>query len=740
MLIGGETMVEEIGASKKILLVEDEAIIALGEKRILERHGYNVTVAATGEKAVAAALAADASFDLILMDVDLGAGIDGPEAAAQILAQREIPIVFLSSHTDPEVVARTEIITSYGYNVKNSGETVLLASIKMAFRLYSAYAEARTYAEESHKFKTITDLSLQGRAIADLSGELLYVNSAFAQAHGYDVAELAGENLRLFHGTDQLPRVQELLDQLRREGSFGPTEVWHQHRDGSAFPMLMSGIVIPGENGQNKYIAASAIDNSEQLALRVKLAEERNLAQQYLDIAGVILVALDVHGRIVLINQKACEIFGRRREELLGENWFAQCVPPAIRTEVENVFRQVMEGKLDPVEHYENPLIDTNGNQRLISWHNAMLLDPHGKIIGTLSSGEDITRERAMMVALQEEEAILHATQRLGKVGGWEYDPATREILWTPETYRIHGMPHQQSENISSGFIAESLACYAPPDRTRIQAAFETCCQSGTSYQLDCDLINLQGQVLRIRTTGEAIREAGRIVKVRGHIMDITQQWQAEMALRQQLQEKELLLRDVHHRVKNNIWAIESLLFIQAEMAVSAEAKQLLEEAMNRTRNMRIIYDKLLHTEGFQKIELREYLEDLTRAVIDIFPQHEGIALATEIIDYTMDAKRAAVLGMIVNELLTNAMKYAFRGREKGQVSVSLTHKSGKLRLIVADDGVGLPEKFDIKKSGGLGCLLVKMQVDQLGGKLWRKTGPGTTWVVDFTSDAQPAD
>jgi PAS domain S-box-containing protein len=122
---------------KTILLVEDEAIIAMTERRDLTRYGYEVVVANTGEKAVDA-VGGDVDIDMVLMDINLGEGIDGTEAARRILQTHSIPIVFLSSHTDPDIVRKTELITSYGYIVKNSGITVLDASIKMAFKLFAA--------------------------------------------------------------------------------------------------------------------------------------------------------------------------------------------------------------------------------------------------------------------------------------------------------------------------------------------------------------------------------------------------------------------------------------------------------------------------------------------------------------------------------------------------------------------------------------------------------------------------
>src|SRR6056297_3109272 len=131
---------------KKILLVEDEVLIAMNEAQTLQKHGYEVVTVYNGEKAVEM-VNSDSEISLILMDIDLGKGIDGTEAADEILNKKDIPVVFLSSHTEPEVVKKTEGITSYGYIVKNSGETVLLASIRMAFRLFDAKMREREHKE-----------------------------------------------------------------------------------------------------------------------------------------------------------------------------------------------------------------------------------------------------------------------------------------------------------------------------------------------------------------------------------------------------------------------------------------------------------------------------------------------------------------------------------------------------------------------------------------------------------------
>ncbi len=136
---------------KTILIVEDEAIIALDTAANLRKEGYSVLVASTGEGAIEI-VAGNPGINLILMDINLGHGIDGTDAAVEILKLRDIPIVFLSSHTQKEMVERTENITSYGFVFKHSGTAILIASLKMAFRLHEARRQLQISEERYHSF------------------------------------------------------------------------------------------------------------------------------------------------------------------------------------------------------------------------------------------------------------------------------------------------------------------------------------------------------------------------------------------------------------------------------------------------------------------------------------------------------------------------------------------------------------------------------------------------------------
>jgi CheY-like chemotaxis protein len=201
---------------KTILLVEDEVLIAMSEQMTLEINGYQVVLAGSGEEAVKA-VETTPGIDFILMDIDLGKGIDGTETAAIILKDRDLPVVFLSSHTEPEIVEKTEKITSYGYIVKGSNDTVLLASIKMAFKLFEAKISVQkkevSLRESEYKYRMLFEnmnipFGLH-EIICDDNGQavdyrFLEMNPLFLKNIGRTVSEVKGHTTKeLFPNTEQ---------------------------------------------------------------------------------------------------------------------------------------------------------------------------------------------------------------------------------------------------------------------------------------------------------------------------------------------------------------------------------------------------------------------------------------------------------------------------------------------------------------------------------------------------------
>lgn len=211
-------------------------------------------------------------------------------------------------------------------------------------------------------------------------------------------------------------------------------------------------------------------------------------------------------------------------------------------------------------------------------------------------------------------------------------------------------------------------------------------------------------------------------------LRDISSRKLDEERIRSLLSEKEILLQEVHHRLKNNMVTIMSLLSLQSDTVKDPAALAMLEDTKSRIRSMAVLYEKLYRSMDFRAISAREYLPALIKEIIDNFPNRESVSVATDIEDITLDARVLSAVGIIINELITNAMKYAFDGRERGMIYVSFLTDGNKATLTVQDDGTGMPE--DARH--GFGMQLVEMLGEQLDGSICRERDTGTRFIVEF--------
>ncbi|MDA3901729.1 MAG: PAS domain S-box protein [Spirochaetes bacterium] len=196
---------------------------------------------------------------------------------------------------------------------------------------------------------------------------------------------------------------------------------------------------------------------------------------------------------------------------------------------------------------------------------------------------------------------------------------------------------------------------------------------------------------------------------------DISERKTAEKEIRRQLAEKETLLRAVHHRMKNHISTISNLLMLQLGSVTNKEALSVLQDAISRVDCMRILYESLLHAADYTNLSTQKYIQTIIDSILSLFPEKgEHISIIIDIEETSIDEKKLFPLGVITEELFTNIFKYAYKHKKSGTVNVSLKKIEKGLRLVIQDDGDGLPEGFDLNTSNGFGLMIVKMLALQL--------------------------
>lgn len=224
----------------------------------------------------------------------------------------------------------------------------------------------------------------------------------------------------------------------------------------------------------------------------------------------------------------------------------------------------------------------------------------------------------------------------------------------------------------------------------------------------------------------------GDVVGLTCFILNNTEQKEAERKISALLDEKELILKEVHHRIKNNMNTMMSLLSLQAASATDPYARGALEDAGKRMQAMALLYEELYLSPDFGRTEIGGYLSTLVDQIIANFPNSRMVSVTKHFADVVLDARQLQPLGIIINELLTNTMKYAFAGRSHGQITMSITRSEGSIVVRVKDDGIGLPEAFSLERSTGFGLQLVQGLMQQLRGTMRIDRDGGTAITLQF--------
>jgi PAS domain S-box-containing protein len=477
-----------------ILCVDDEeANLKLLEHMLVPR-GYAVVGAASGKDALLQIKSQ--KIDLVLLDI-LMPGMDGFEVCRQIKEDqklRDIPVILVTALSAKQDHIRGIEAGADEFLAKPIEKTMALARIKILLKVKELNDERKRYEEflqKSHaeldyrvrertaelahanemlqaditkrkqaelqlkealealgiseeNFRRSLDDSPLGVRVVTAKGETIYGNKVLLDIYGYlNVEELNKIPLKERY-TPQSYAEFQIRKKARERGDFGPSEyeinIVRKNGEIRHLQVLRKEVLW---NGIKKFQVIYQ-DITERKRAEEVLQIERDRAQQYLDIAGVILVSLAPDLTITLINKKGCELLGYGQEELVGKNWFDLILPEREREKIKAMFARLLGGELELLEQVVNNVVMRSGEERMVSWHNTVVRDSAGNIVGTLSSGEDITRR------MQTEEELKRTLESLRKAFG-----ATIQVLVSAVEARD---PYTSGHQIRSADLARAIA------------------------------------------------------------------------------------------------------------------------------------------------------------------------------------------------------------------------------------------------------------------------------------------
>ncbi|MFX0123206.1 MAG: PAS domain S-box protein [Candidatus Hodarchaeota archaeon] len=322
--------------------------------------------------------------------------VDTTRLKEGILSLGVIPVLF-----EDKVVAALNVashsIEKISNHAKNTLETIA-TQIGSTLELKEAEEVLR---ESKEKYQMLVEKLEEGVLLEDVEGNVSFVNPKAAEMLGAPVEEILGQ-----HWTKLVPPSSldvALAESKRRmRGISSSYEINLQSKDGSFIPVIVSASPIFSSEGEFYGVISVFTDITERIRAEEEIKKERDLAQKYLDTAGVIMLAIEANQGVSLINKKGCEILRYDEKEIIGKNWFDNFIPKRLRDEVKKVFEKLMSGEVEPDEYFENPIVTSDGEEKIIAWHNTILKDKEGKITGILSSGEDIS-ERVKAERIRKE-------------------------------------------------------------------------------------------------------------------------------------------------------------------------------------------------------------------------------------------------------------------------------------------------------------------------------------------------
>lgn len=279
-----------------------------------------------------------------------------------------------------------------------------------------------------------------------------------------------------------------------------------------------------------------------------------------------------------------------------------------------------------------------------------------------------------------------------------------------------------------------------PDDRRALDREFARGCETGGPFRAECRFLARDGRVVWVHGEARLIPdERGRPVLVQGVAFDITETKRAEEVIRGSLREKELLLKEIHHRVKNNLQVTSSLLRLQQARVADDATKAVLRDSQDRIRSMALVHEMLYQSPDLSRVDFGAYVRSLLQQLFRSYPlEKTRVTHVVAIDDVFLGVDEAVPCALLVNELVANALKHAFPAGRSGRVQVGMAAENGMLRLNVTDDGIGLAREIDPRQTESLGLQLVRTLAAQLGGRLTIRRDRGTTFTVVFPRGGRP--
>jgi PAS domain S-box-containing protein len=426
-------------------------------------------------------------------------------------------------------------------------------------------------------------------------------------------------------------------------------------------------------------------------------------------------------GKFRFVNSNFCIELGYSRKNLISKPYTDFIHPDDIYKTEQEIKFLINENK--NIHKFRNRYLKSNGNILYLEWMSTF--DSHKKCI--YATAKKISEEAYLNVKEYDSEhqrsSLLH-TQKIVKIGFWSYNIQTSEISWSKEMFDIYEANKPQFnyhnfENEPNQLVNDNRAQW---QKISVNKKYREE-SSNIKQELPC------GKVKWIKEISEKIyNQSGELIRIDGITLDMTEIIRCQEKVNKIIQEKDILIKELHHRVKNNMQVISSMLNLQSNLIQDTQLKSIFSDSQRRIKSMASVHDLLYQASDYSTINFKSYLENLISDIINSFKNPEqNIKLLLKIDEIQFSLNKAIPLGLLINELVTNSIKHGFKNRKNCKIQIELNCKlKTHYELHYKDDGNGF-QSDNITSTDNLGMMLLENLTDQLEGQLFRKTAFGKT-------------
>ncbi len=599
---------------------------------------------------------------------------------------------------------------------------------------------------DGKKFRSLVENLPVGVLLLE-NGAVVYANPSALKFIGVTHDEVVGMDPQRFLHPSYAVHFQQLVEKAENFELLEFVEIKINNLATGKVTDVEIGASMLEEGGM--HITLHDISSRKLLAreqLRAQIAEETNLQLQreiierrklmkellrtekftksIIDSSLDMIVATDINHHINEFNKSAEQTFGYKKSEVLGKH-------VSILYSDDNEFSKVLE-KIGRQGKVALEIVNRRKNRSLfIARLSASLLkNEEGEVIGAMGVSRDITDSKKAEEELRLSEERHRAIYDQAYIGIARIAKMGRFLLVNQRLSDMMGYTADQ-------FYKKTFYELVLPSEVEesLQSWDELLSGAVSNFSKEQTYVRSDGRLISANVTVSLVRDAnGNPNYFVAVFEDVTERKENDRRLQESLKEKEVLLKEVHHRVKNNMQVISSILNLQSSYIDDEKALNILRESQDRIKSMSFVHESLYQSDTLSEVNFAEYIRNIATNLYHSYGRPQGgINLEFELEPVYINLDTSIPCGLVINELVSNALKYAFIGRSSGRICIHLARVSEEqLTLIVEDDGVGLPEGFDVESSESLGLQLVSALTMQLGGHMEVAGNNGTRFTLKF--------